>query len=79
MPKFRVETVKLPPIAASHKPQNHRIVGVRSRTHCWYNANRECSSVRDCAIAGHCLSCFNPATSEAVRRGAGGTLWMWSV
>lgn len=59
-------------------PQNHRIRGVRARMHCWYRSDQRCRSVKDCTIAGRCLEMWNPATSLAIRRGAGGALWVWA-
>lgn len=66
-------------MAEPRKPQNHRIIGVHKRTHCWYRADKACKSVKDCSIAGHCTEMWNPARSEAVRKGMGGALWMHHV
>lgn len=46
---------------------------------CWYECDRRCRSPNACKIAGYCCSAFNPAESEAVRRGMGGVMWVWAV
>lgn len=45
---------------------------------CWYRESRICKSPLACYRAGCCLDCFNPAECAAVRKGAGGALWVWA-
>lgn len=57
------------------KPQNHRIIGVRKRTKCWYRSDRLCPTPKDCEIAGYCCTCWNPAEVAAMRSSP---LWVWA-
>ena len=45
------------------------------RKRCWYRCDKVCATPRDCAIAGWCCECWNPAEIEACRRGA---MWVWA-